>query len=409
MLLYLATNRWIEKPQRQTMLLLMLASFFGRLGFFLLVSRSVSFFSHGVAGGDSLAYEYYAHLINELWRFQGVQYIGPDLFPQLGQVALICNVFAAIELFNGAPAPLAYTSLAALAGCITSLEIFRASREYGATTRGAYIAMILVLFGPAFIFHTSDCYKDGFVAMFTVMSFTSALRIARKFEASELVALSLWLTGLWFVRYYMVFMCSLPIAVGVLGVKSQSITRRVLTIFAVVAFVAASLIGGLAKSTAVSQAVQTFQNGSSQNSREWNAQGGSGVSFDDGGNPFGALGPKVLYTVASPFPWQGGSMGLQLGKLDVLLFYYLIYRAYLASRRLWKEDRMLLALFAVFVIPATIAYATTMSNIGLILRQRMPIVFVTAILASLSWSQKKATLLSALDARARALRQLAQR
>jgi hypothetical protein len=31
-----------------------------------------------------------------------------------------------------------------------------------------------------------------------------------------------------------------------------------------------------------------------------------------------------------------------------------------------------------------------MANIGLILRQRMPIVFVTAILAALSWPERRA-------------------
>lgn len=408
-LLYVATSRWIEKSQQQLILGLMMLSFIGRLLFFLLISRSVSFFSGGYVGGDSVAYELWAHFINQIWGLQGVHYVSAEEFPDLGQVAPLCNLFAIIEFVNGSPIPIVYTALAALTGCVTSLEIFRASREHGASIRGAYVAMCLVLFGPAFIFHTSDCYKDGFVAMFTVMSFTSALRIARKFRGTELISLGVWLIGLWSVRYYMVFMCSLPIAVGLLGVKSKSLMRRSLTIIGVMAFVAVAIVGGAAKSTAVNQAVETFQTGTSQNAREWNAQGGSGVNFDDGGNPFGALGPKVIYTVLSPFPWQSGSVGLQLGKLDVLLFYYLIYRAYLTIKRLWKEDRMLLMLFFSFIIPATIAYATTMSNIGLILRQRMPIVFVTAILASLSWPAKyEARKKTALTPREIVLRRLAR-
>ena len=112
------------------------------------------------------------------------------------------------------------------------------------------------------------------------------------------------------------------------------------------------------------------------------------MKFDDGGNPFAALGPKVAYTLLSPFPWQSGSFALQVGKIDALLWYYLLYRSVLSVRMMWKSDRALLLMFFAFLVPSTIAYATTMANIGLIVRQRIPIVMVGALLGMLSWRRE---------------------
>jgi hypothetical protein len=56
-----------------------------------------------------------------------------------------------------------------------------------------------------------------------------------------------------------------------------------------------------------------------------------------------------------------------------------------SSARLWRLDRSIFFMFLVFLVPLTIAYATTMANIGLILRQRFPIVFIGAMLGMLSW------------------------
>ena len=60
-------------------------------------------------------------------------------------------------------------------------------------------------------------------------------------------------------------------------------------------------------------------------------------------------------------------------------------RAIISARRLWRENKGLLVAFLSFLVPLTLAYATGMSNMGLILRQRMPIILIGALLATLSW------------------------
>jgi hypothetical protein len=43
----------------------------------------------------------------------------------------------------------------------------------------------------------------------------------------------------------------------------------------------------------------------------------------------------------------------------------------------------------VFIVPCTVAYAMTMANMGLMLRQRLPIVTMVALLATLSWPSRE--------------------
>jgi hypothetical protein len=102
--------------------------------------------------------------------------------------------------------------------------------------------------------------------------------------------------------------------------------------------------------------------------------------FDDGGSPFGALGPKIAYTLFAPFPWSAGSIGFQLGKLDSVIWYFFIYRAIRAMRQI---NLQLVLMLLTFLIPSTLSYAMSMSNVGLIVRQRLVIVVATAFLAML--------------------------
>jgi hypothetical protein len=115
----------------------------------------------------------------------------------------------------------------------------------------------------------------------------------------------------------------------------------------------------------------------------------SNVDFADAGNPMAALPLKVLYTLFAPFPWMGGSIALQIGKIEALIWYFMLYRAWLASKRLWRENRGLLLMFLSFLVPTTTMYALIMVNVGLTLRERMGIVFIGYLLAMLSWVPEK--------------------
>jgi hypothetical protein len=86
---------------------------------------------------------------------------------------------------------------------------------------------------------------------------------------------------------------------------------------------------------------------------------------------------------------MGGSIGLQLGKIDTLIWYYILFSAWGAARLMWGSDRRTLLMLLLFLTGGFIMYATSMANIGLIFRQRMPLVMVTTVLASVYWTHRE--------------------
>jgi len=366
-------------------------SFGVRLAIHVFVSRSVSFFSHGQAGGDSGLYEYYANIIANIYSRHGIMFATADDFVELTdthRIELVCNLFALITYVSG-PSSLALTAVVALLAVATCGVIFRFALLVGANDRAAFKAMLVTLFGPSFLFHTSDCYKDGINAFLVVTSVYLSARLARKPSVAVVSFLLPMLWALYYVRPYMVAMVLAPVPVG-LVMKSRAGRSDSTARFVIVGVVVLAMAFGMAfgaGDTLVGASQDQFQVATSSDSRNANAEGGSGVVFDDDGNPWNQIGSKILYTVLAPFPWMGGSFGLQIGKIDALLWYYTIAGAWVGARELWKRDRRTLALLLMFIAPGTVAYALSMSNVGLILRQRMPIMMVTGVLAAVGWSR----------------------
>lgn len=351
--------------------------------------RNVGFFAHGV-GGDSQLYEDYAKLIVRIWERTSVHYVGADELPMLGATTLPSNIFALIYYVGGSFAGIGCVAVIAVAVALLFLNIHSLAIENGANPRDATTLSVLLYFSPVVLFYTSDTFKDGLVASLTFGALASAVRLSRKFSIvhATIGLLSLW--ALWHVRFYLVFVTVLPLIVGFVGLSSSSFSRQLLVALGLLVVVL-----GIAASTdilqhATEQATQTFEQGTARNALQANAGGGSGVEFDDGGQAFGALGPKLAYTLLSPFPWAGGSLGFQIGKVDAFIWYYLLYRTYRSIRAAEGAQRTFILMLATFLIPCTVMYATSVSNVGLIVRQRMIIVLTTSVIAMLASARRPA-------------------
>lgn len=346
--------------------------------------RDIPFFSSGF-GGDWDTYAYLGQLASAVWTHTGVRYMTNDDLPGMGSTTLPANVFGLIIYLNdGQLTRLGCTAVVAIAACITCHNLYRLAIELGADDKFAFRVMVLTLFGPAFLMYTADTYKDGFVALFTTAAVASGIRLAHRFSLWQVAVGIACLVALWQVRFYMVFFSLASLVVGLTGVRSRTLWRPLATALLLVAVAIFAMSYTDILGSASERASETFLTATNEGVRNENAQGGSGVMFDDGGSAFGSFGPKVAYTLFSPFPWQFGSIGFQIGKLDAFIWYFLAYRAFLAGRRLLRERPTLLLMFLAFVVPVVVAYAATMSNIGLIVRQRIPMVLVCALLATLS-------------------------
>ncbi|MEV6859377.1 hypothetical protein AB0M44_00020 [Streptosporangium subroseum] len=335
-------------------------------------------------GGDQFAYEARAMEVVAFWQRQGFRFVTSEDIGSLYSVAVPCNLFAVIIHLCGGAAPLACTAVVALFACLLCIVLYRFARLVGADDRAAFILLVLTAFTPAFLLHTSDMFKDGFNAFLVVSVLGLGISSVRRFDVRKLIVLGALLWALWYVRPYMVFMCAVPLILGLAGLRRGLSLRGLLTV-AILATVI--LFGSIGGSAPVEILQEQLEYGQSDVVRSSNAVGGSGVGFDDNGDPWGSLGPKLFYTVFSPFPWSSGSLELQLGKIEVFIWYFIIYSAVRGSRRLWHENRNVLLILLLFIVPGTIVYATAVANVGLIFRQRMPIVMITSLLAAMAWTR----------------------
>ncbi|MDP4510650.1 hypothetical protein [Nonomuraea turcica] len=369
----------VTKDAAWRVLFVLLAALAVRLAIHTLLMRSM-----GVGyGGDNLTYENAAIEIAEKWKQQNFHFVTSDL-AHLKSVALPCNLFAVIIYLSDGRASLACTAVVALIACSLCMIIYRFAQLLGADERSAFRLLIITAFAPAFLVHTSDTFKDGFNAFLVVSCIALACSNMKRFDVRKLLLLVPLLWALWYVRPYMVFMCVPPLIISLLR------SRGAVSMYVTSAFLAMSIFIVSALAGVEVDIFDTIQDqlkyGQSEQTIQALAGGGSGVTFE-GEIPWSNLGLKLLYTLLSPFPWMDGSVFLQLGKIEALICYYLLYSATRGMRILWHCDRNMLLILLFFIVPSLIAYATTIANIGLIVRQRMPIVMVCSLLAAVAWSK----------------------
>ena len=387
--LYLVAT--LTKVNRHPIWIIALLGYLVRMGF-QFVSQHVAFFTTNVARSDSLFYELGAQQIASVWERTGIHYVTQKEMAWLGAASLPSNLFAIIIYINNGVATEGCTAICALSACLTVMNIYFLAKELGVPEKRATLISGLIMFSPAFVFHTSDTYKDGLVIFFTIGSLASSIRLSRRFSLLHAAVGVLCLWALWYVRFYLVFITVLPLFVGMAGLNSKSILRPVL--FGLVAFTISFYVANYSEAfgDAYTTATNAFDVGTSTRVRSTNARiAGSGVTFDDNGDIYGAIHIKLLYTLFSPFPWQGGSFGLQLGKFDASIGTYFFWRSLVAIKKRWATDRGTLLTLLSFIAPLSFTYALNVANIGLVFRQRMPIVFMIILLGSLSWGSSSAT------------------
>ena len=292
---------FFAKVHRHPICSITLLGYLVRMGF-QYVSQNISFFSTNVARSDSLFYELGAQQIATVWERSGVHYVNGQEMQWLGTASLPCNLFALIIYANNAVATEGCTAVCAMCACLTSLNLYFLAVELGVPDKRATIVSALILFSPAFIFHTSDTYKDGLVVFFTIGSVASSIRLSRKLTVLHAVVGFLCLWALWYVRFYLVFITVMPLVVGLAGLNSKSIIRPVL--FGLVAAAVGFYVANYSESfnDAYMTATNAFDVGTGSRVRNSNAtRAASGVTFDDGGDIYGALPLKILYTLFRPF------------------------------------------------------------------------------------------------------------
>lgn len=389
-----AVRLTVAPEERSRVTALLLAGYAARilLSFFV---RDLPLFSHGVGVGDSFGYEEAATTISKLWEFNHHPfYVTADDFPDLQETTLPANLFGLVFFLNGGASQVGCTSIIAVLACLTCLNLYCLSVDLGARHDIRFAMTAVVMFLPSFLFYTSEMYKDGLVAFFVIGVLGSALRLARRFAFLDVALAAVCIAGLWLTRYYLVFAMLAPLALGLVGFRSQSWLRQVVAVLAGAAAVAAAVYFMKDIEQFHGTATNALERVTSTSYEQDISASGSGVEINES-SPVGSLLLKVLYTVFAPFPWQSGSLGLQLTKGECLLWYFALARAALGVKYMWRHAKSELAVLISFIVPLTLAYAMSFANVGLIVRLRIPIVMAVMLLATLSWSERPAPARSA--------------
>jgi hypothetical protein len=238
-----------------------------------------------------------------------------------------------------------------------------------------------LLFLPSFLFYTSDTYKDGIVQFCVIGVVGSALRLSRRFSVAHLVFAILCMVCLAATRFYLVYATLGPLALGLLGLRSRSVLRVMVSVAALAIGIMA--FAGLTRGAeeVFEDANSAYEKGTSQDTIDANRFGGSGVQLQ--GSSGATYAEALLYTLFAPFLWQGGSIGLQMAKVDALVWYGIVYAAARGIRRLWRTRRTELLVLLSFAIPTLFAYAAAFANIGLTVRERLGVVMICALMAAI--------------------------
>lgn len=348
------------------------------------VLRNVGLFSGGGGSqGDGGAYEQAAWVVVRLWDYYGFAWFNVDELgmPSASNALLAVHAYALIAFLNGAEvSALGCAALNAFLAALTCLQLFRLGVTIKGTEHDSRVVALAMYFSPAFILYTSDMFKDGISAFLVVSAVLFSFRLSERFDPVDAVLGLISLVLIWYVRFYLVFLVSAPLVMSLIGIRSGSPSRLVIaSVFMLAAGLV--LIGTQTAESAIEFGTETFERATADNVLASNASGGSGVEFR--GGPWASFPLKLAYTLLSPFPWdfRSNSIGFQVGKIDALIWAFFLFRGLRAAKRMWREDPGTLLMFLVVLVPLTIAYATTMANIGLILRQRIPIVLLGAVLA----------------------------
>lgn len=371
-----------EADDKNPVLLVLMGGYLIRL-FLRMIVRNLAFFSDGqtVGGGDSVQYEELASGVTTIWNLTGMHYVTTAEYPGLGQVPFVANLFAFVEYLNGGYSAIGNVSIVAFLACLTSFILYRCYVREDPERVFSFRMMCLVLFSFSFLAYTTDTYKDGILIFLVVAIYGVLITADSKNSWWLLPCVAACFFALNGTRFYLVYAMLLPVAVRLLGFQRRKIFNFGYLFF-VCSLMAVASFGLLKISDFSLSAREVFENNlTNVAAHKQGMSVGSGVDIDGGEFSWTTYPAKILYTVFAPFPWESGSMGVHIAKIEMLLWWYVIYWAWKKTRVLLKEDPMMCLMFLVFIVGMTLAYSTTFVNLGLIFRQRLPIFFVASILA----------------------------
>jgi hypothetical protein len=275
---------------------------------------------------------------------------------------------------------------------------YRAGRQLGVPLRGALTGARLIAYSPAFAFWSGALYKEGLILITLFLVIEHALRLQKSFQPSSVLVLTVCLSALFGLRFYIAAVLCVCILLGLaLGRRSSDkaedapvIVRQVLVLVMIICvfslfglrekvdrILAVGMEDNLRKLFNTRRAEASYSSGFLQNAK---------VTDVDSAARFLPVGLAYFLTV--PLPWQLGSLRQNMTIPDTLFWVLIVYPRVL--RGIWRAANAnpsgtAFLLFSSVVICCLCALM--IGNIGTVYRMRTQVWAIWALFAGWGWKR----------------------
>ncbi|MGQ0571465.1 MAG: hypothetical protein ACT4P5_18335 [Armatimonadota bacterium] len=243
--------------------------------------------------------------------------------------------------------------------------------------------MALVLFAPSLVIWTNSLGKDALIAFFLGMTtFGVALIYRQGLQIGSMLATLIGLGGVMAVRPHVAGIAAVGLTAAVLlrPIRAGMLTPLIrLSTLAIVAALAFFVVRSAATFSGVEDVSVEGVSSFLEAEEEQSQQGGSAFEGSFPTNP-AAFGLAVVTVLFRPFPWEASNVLAMATAIEgMVLIALVIYRFRGVLRAIGSVRRNAFLAFAVLYALMFIFFFSTISNFGILARQRaqlLPFIFI---------------------------------
>jgi 4-amino-4-deoxy-L-arabinose transferase-like glycosyltransferase len=263
----------------------------------------------------------------------------------------------------------------AVLGAATAVVSFACARQIFQNLRVARVAAFAVAFYPSLVLWSSQGLKDGPIVFLLTVAMLATLKLADRFNTTNLLLLIGSMLGLLTLRFYIFYMLVAAVGgsflIGMRKVTGQSMARQFATVIGV--GLALTYFGVLR--TAGSQferygSLEAVQRSRADLATSASSGFGQDVDVSTTGGALTAIPVGMIYLLFAPFPWQLGSLRQSI-TVPEMVVWWLSFPLLCLGIWFTLRHRLRQALpVLIFTSMLTLAYSIFQGNIGTAYRQR---------------------------------------
>lgn len=348
-------------------------------------------------GGDTVTYHIWGTLIAETWQrdgFGGLGKIQEMVTSGVGMhpgwyylVGILYSVYGSHIMV-----PAVFNIFFSL---LTGVLIYRLSFLLFADRKVSKTACIITLFTPSYIMWSSAAFKDPICILLLVGTLYQCVRIEKKFSLQSMLMISFMLTGLYLVRFYLLYVMILVMVTYFMFMRIRKLFYNIATLGILIIGMTLSLKLVGTSETAIVERGSSYSAFETLNEQRQGAAYNAQSAFEtdaDISTPTGALEflpTGILYFMFAPFPWTIRNFRQAIAGGEMFLW-ILLFPSFIKGIKIALKSKIqpVKALF-VYCAVTTLFFSLVSGNIGTLYRLKMQVFVIFFIFISLGLATRK--------------------